>query len=246
MKKIELKDEESWWIELRENREQVKYTFSDKEYSNLERIYIDACSSCEYPFADSPILNAPNLKMISVSTSHPNNLPSFDGPIINAPNIKYLMLTGEGSIPYFQSLIRNCVSPPVFEAVQFLYTGVSQLPDFILMSHTIEHLTFRHESLSKIPDTIFQMTSLKHLSFEHVRNIKTIPDDLKKLVNLTQFDLWEASIDYLSPDLFLLPEINSISFACSEYKPTPEVLGALKTFKAAGCDRFVPWANFPS
>ena len=63
----------------------------------------------------------------------------------------------------------------------------------------------------------------------------TIPDDIRNLVNLENFNLWRAKLDYLSPELFRLPSIRHISFyRVYGYEPTPEVIAAAEAFESAG------------
>jgi hypothetical protein len=220
MKTIELQDEEFWMIEFHEDSEKMKYVFSDKVYSNLEMISI---------FADSS-----------------SNYPCFEGPILNAPNLKYLSLSGDCALSCLQIMYQTILSYPSFQEIHFSSTGITQIPQFLLKTKSLKSLTFRRENLSEIPDDLFKLEHLQKLSFEYFREIKTVPDKIKNLVNLKHFDLWMAQIEYLSPELFLLPQIRHINFAYSEYSPTEEVLEALKKFKSKDLDRFSPWENFNS
>jgi len=215
MKIIELIDEELWMIDVLEKEEKVKYLFSDKVYSNLELICITTDISVDYSF--------------------------LEGAKLNAPNLRVLYFSGEGSKSCFHFFCDPTFFAPSLEEVYLTRTGINELPDFISKIKTLKKLNFREEKLSEIPDIIFTMVTLESLSFEYFWNIKIVSDKIKHLVNLQNFDLWGASIEYLSPELFLLPKIHIINFAYSSYQPTNEVLDAMKIFQKNESVHFSKW-----
>jgi len=86
-----------------------------------------------------------------------------------------------------------------------------------------------------IPASLFQKTTLKQIDLDSAVTPITIPDDIRNLVNLENFNLWRAKLDYLSPELFRLPSIRHISFyRVYGYEPTPEVIAAAEAFESAG------------
>jgi Leucine-rich repeat (LRR) protein len=218
MKTIELKNEPVWWLGFPDITEQIKYEFSDQVHTNLE--------------------------VVSISAGSSDNFPVFEGNKFDAPRLKYLILEGAGSIKCFQTIDESILSAPLLEEIHFHGTRITRVPEFISKIKTLKHLTFRYENFQEIPFEISDFVNLEYLSFEYCHHIKRIPDDIKNLVNLKHFDLWEAGLDYLSPELFLLPAIKHISLAYSQYTPTGEVRDALKIFNKKGSDRFVPWENF--
>lgn len=137
----------------------------------------------------------------------------------------------------------SILSAPILEEIHFHGTRIVRVPEFISNIKTLKHLTFRYENFQEIPFEISDFVNLEYLSFEYCHQLNRIPDNIKKLVRLKHFDLWEAGLDYLSPELFLLPGIKHISLAYSQYMPTTEVLDALKVFNKRGYDRFIPWEN---
>jgi hypothetical protein len=90
--------------------------------------------------------------------------------------------------------------------------------------------------MSELPDDFFTLENLKRLSFYYCTEITIIPDDIKKLVNLEHFDLWQANLKYLSPELFLLPKLKSVGLAYTQYPPTKEVSDAYEIFKGRNKD----------
>ena len=62
--------------------------------------------------------------------------------------------------------------------------------------------------------------------------INIISDEIKRLINLEIFDIWQVHLKYLSPELFLLPKLSKVNFFLTQYAPTREVLDACEIFKA--------------
>jgi len=217
MKTIELIDEELWMIEVPDNDEKVKYILSDQVYNKLELISINAYSSIDYLF--------------------------FEGTKLNAPNLKFLVISGEGSKSCFQLLYNIVLSSDLIEEIYFYYTRITQIPEFVFKTKALLRVTFRGENITEIPDEIFELVALQQLSFEY-SDIRIIPEKIKELVNLVGFNLWGSRIDYLSPELFLLPKIQNINFAYSSYQPTNEVLDALKIFQKKESNYFSKWSKY--
>lgn len=98
-----------------------------------------------------------------------------------------------------------------------------------------------------IPAPVFQKTTLKNIDLDGARVPVSIPDDIRNLVNLEHFKLWRAGVSTVSPELFLLPRIQEISFyRVYGYEPTPEVIAAAEAFVAAGGRLESEWDAFPS
>lgn len=86
-----------------------------------------------------------------------------------------------------------------------------------------------------IPQAIFQKTTLKKIELNGGARVPTsIPDEVKNLVNLEDFKLFDSEVSYLSPELFRLPRMREISFYRLRYEPTPEVKAAAEAFLAGG------------
>ncbi len=210
MKTIALDNKEEWLIDFDypNNHEKIVYACSLDIYQG-DMIWISTNSSCE----------------IEVSVNHK----------ISVPNLKYILLDGEESLAIYRNLMANFKSQPSIEAFSFSNTKITQIPDFVLNSKNLIHLTLRSErELSKLPSELFDLVNLEMLSFAYTKNITTIPDDIAQLINLKYFDLWSANIDYLSDQLLLLPKIKKINLAYSTYTPTNEILKALKVFEKKG------------
>jgi len=220
MKTIELQDEESWEIIIDDPTEKTKYTFSDKVYTKLETIFV-------FDLTNSAI-----------------DYPLVEGPFLNVPNLKALCFSGQGCRLVIQSLIENGILAPILESISFDSTQLRQFPNFIQEIKTLKYLSFRHEKISGLPPGLFDLINLQALQFQYDSGISVLPDEIKNLVNLVQFDLWGVTLEYLSPELFLLPKIQSINFAYSSYQPKKEVLNALKVFTKKGINRFSRWREY--
>ena len=154
----------------------------------------------------------------------------------------FVQIGGQGSVQCFQSLYENILYPSL-EEISVTDTGIELLPSFISSVQSLKTLKFRCEKFTEIPIEIFEMTWLQTLSFEKMEYFKIISDKIKTFENLEHFDLWGASIDYLSPELFLLPKINLINFAYCRYTPTEEVTEALKKFLDKPNSHFSSWGD---
>ena len=97
-----------------------------------------------------------------------------------------------------------------------------------------------------LPEAIFQKTSLKKIAINssQKRSI-SIPDSIRNLSNLEHFQLFDARVPYLSPEIFRLPRIRHISLYRLLYEPSPEVMAAAEAFVAAGGCLDQPYGNGP-
>jgi Leucine-rich repeat (LRR) protein len=244
MKTIELADEECWWIDVAENTEKVKYVISEKVYSKLGMIILYSSCSVDFQIFEGIELNAPNLELISIEEQSQSNIPVFEGIKFNTPKLKMISLNGIGSVKCFQNIQENnhFLLP---EELSLFYTGIHEIPDFILKAKTLTSLSFRGEKMTELPNALFTLENLQRLGFHYCTGIKIIPDDIKNLINLEHFDLWAANVQYLSPELFLLPKLKSLNFAYTQYSPTKEVLDAYEIFKGKKKDyhHTMPWVK---
>jgi hypothetical protein len=244
MKTIELQDEECWSLNILENAENVRYFISDEVYEILEIIIIFSYCSIDFPIFEGLKLNAPNLKMLCFDKRSQTNIPFFGDFKFNTPKLNRISLSGVGSLKWFQDIHQNA-NTLMLEDVYLDNTGITEIPDFILRMKTINKLTFRHEDISELPDDLFDLENLIQLNFQYCSGIKIIPDHIKKLVNLEHFDLWGASIQYLSPELFLLPKLEFVNFAYTYYIPAKEVVDAFEIFNKRLKKPYdnKPWVN---
>lgn len=218
MKTIELKNQQDWIIILDDEHEKIQYVFTDEIYSKLESIIIEADFDLDYPL--------------------------LEGPRLNAPNLRLLGFRGEGCKKCIQRLNENGFSAPVVETIGFESIGITQIPEFIFNFKTIKDIHFRKEKLRVLPSGLFDLINLQTLRFQYGSQIPVIPDAIKNLVNLEYFDFWGATLDYLSPELFLLPKVKYINFTDSFYKPTKEVEDAMYEFNAKNTNDFHCWQPF--
>jgi hypothetical protein len=199
-KTITLENEEAWLIEGFEKNTTTLLQFGAEVNDRVELLYLSVNEGEQFEFASK----------------------------INAPNLKLLVIRGNGTrnfIEHFNDLFTS--SPDLIE-VNFDSTGISTVPQFILGQSNLERLTFRNEKFTEIPQELFQPGCLKWLSFEYAEGITRVPDEICKMKNLQTFNLWAAKLDYVSPELFNLPELSRINFAYCSYTPTQETNAALQ------------------
>ena len=242
MKTIELKDEECWWIDIAENTEKVKYVISENIYEKLEMIMINSSCFVDFSIFEGLNLNAPNLVIISFDAGSQFSIPVFDGIKFNTPKLKMINLRGVGSLKWFKGFQEN-IHNLLLKELALNNTGITQIPEFILRMKTLHGLTFRNEQISELPEGLFALENLVRLNFQYCTSIITIPDCIKKLVNLEYIDLWAATLQYLSPELFLLPKLYSVNFAYTQYSPTKELLEAYEIYKGKNTihHNSMPW-----
>lgn len=219
MKTLEIQDDNTILIGIpkKEEKDKINYVFLDKVYSKVESLLILS------DYMDFSL--------------------HFEGNKFDVPNLKELNLVGKFALNIFQNKREDFLYAPVLEKMYFTDTELEQIPSFLKKNKSLKFLNFHHGDLLEIPREIFEMENLQSLSFHNLKKIRILPDEIKKLTNLVHFDLWEASIKYLSHELFLLPKIESISFCFSNYTPTIEVLSALKEYKNCG-KRFTGWGGY--
>ncbi|MEI7661766.1 MAG: hypothetical protein WCK34_06205 [Bacteroidota bacterium] len=246
MRTIELQNEEFWWIEIPEETENISYSFTDRIYTELEGIWIDAGHSADSSFFSGRELNAPNLQLISITVRSANIYHFLQGITLNAPKLKYIQLSGEGAIKCFRRMTENINPAPVLEGISLIDTGITEIPDFILNTGTLTSLNFRNEKLTGIPASLFNLVNLEHLRFEYCTDIRVIPDEIRNLVNLGFFGLWGASLAYLSPELFRLPRLTGVDMVSTHYEPDEEMLNAVGKFMEREEVQFGLWENFNS
>lgn len=159
MKTIELQDEESWFIDISENAEKVRYSISGDVYEKLEEIVIISFCSVDFPLFEGLKLNAPNLKMLGIVEESQTKIPFFEGIKFNIPKLNTIRLVGIGSLKCFQDIHQNS-NTLMLEELYLDKTGITEIPDFILRMKTIKRLTFRHEDISELPDDLFALVSV--------------------------------------------------------------------------------------
>jgi Leucine-rich repeat (LRR) protein len=218
MKTIDLKNQQDWFLIDDNENEKTQYVFTDEIYSKLEAIIVEADFALDYPL--------------------------LLGPHLYAPNLKLLGFRGKGCKMCIQSLNRNGFSAPNIVAIGFEDTGITQIPEFILKFKSIRDIHFRHEKVQELPPALFGLINLQTVRFQYGSQISVIPDEIKNLVNLEYFDFWGATIQYLSPELFRLPQIKYINFTDSSYNPSKEVKEAVEEFKMKNSNDFHGWQDY--
>jgi len=187
------------YIEGIDVNEEIEYYAKNEIYDKVEYIVI----SDKVSFAKNTKINAPNLKNLQFFRNVINEiLDNFDQIFINSNSL---------------------------ESIYIDITHTGKIPQFILNSKTIKELIIENRQLTSIPSDIYNITSLKLLNFQHAPKIIVIPDEIKKLINIEYFDIWDADFEYISLELFKLPKLKIVNFAYSHYYPTEQELEKWKT-----------------
>ena len=165
-----------------------------------------------------------NLELIVIHSQSIENTIVFECDRFRAPNLQYLYLEGVGSVQIFENLYQKARQTFQVPEIYFKNTGIDCIPEFVLEMRNLSSLVFEGELFQEMPPELFQLVNLQKLRFFGHNKISIVPKEIKQLVNLKRFDFWDATLDYLSPELLLLPNIEEINFAHTNYKPSPEVL----------------------
>ena len=215
MKTIELKDEEGWILGFERTEEQIKYLITQDEYPKMEEFFI--------------------------SKVYDIDLPEFEGDVLQLPNVRVLGLDGKDALNYYLGLAERFGLEHNLEEIYFKDTGMQQIPEFVLRAKGLKKLTLRNEDISRVPDRIYDLNELEGLHFQYTKNIKVLSDEIRNHQKLKRLDLWQSRIEYLSPELFLLPKIERISLEFSIYRPTREVMKAIEIAKEFYAERSKFW-----
>jgi Leucine-rich repeat (LRR) protein len=164
---------------------------------------------------------------------------------VEFPNLEGVMFAGVESKKTIESFGKYARNLNNLKSLYFERINITKIPEFIHANPSLEDLTFRSEqNFKEIPKEILKLENLKSLSFQYCRNIKAIPDDIKKLKNLESFSLWEAKLDYFSPELFNLPKLKHINLAYTQYKPLEEFLRKRGDYKPDSLSIFLKLKDY--
>jgi hypothetical protein len=73
------------------------------------------------------------------------------------------------------------------------------------------------------------MKNLQHLWFHHTSALNVnLKSEVKNLQHLETIDFWGADIQYISPELFKLPNLRRINLAYARLNMDKEILKALE------------------
>jgi Leucine-rich repeat (LRR) protein len=194
MKTIELANEQGLMLGFEDGPKPYTYVFQEEDYSDVECLLISTCLIDFKIIIEATALHMPKLKLISIE--------------------------GAKALDIFNSIYEKLDTIPEIEEMNFNRTGMIKPPEFIWDARHLTKLEFRHEDIQEIPSKLFELINLRSLTFAYCLNITTVPDKIKKLVNLVDFNVFQAGIIYLSHELFLLPNITSIKLSYSSYSPT--------------------------
>ncbi|MEI7724497.1 MAG: hypothetical protein WCK09_05290 [Bacteroidota bacterium] len=217
MKAIELVNEEALMLGINDEMNPCTYVFREIDYSDVESLVI--------------------------TTSLIDFNITIEAPVLHMPKLKSISIDGAKALDVFKLVYDKLETIPEIDHMYFDRTGMLKPPEFIWDAIHLTNLEFRHEDIQEIPNQLFELINLRSLTFAYCVNITTVPDSIKKLFNLVNFNLWSAKIAYLSHELFLLPNINSIKFSYSSYIPTIEVRKALGIFKEKKKSSFISWGG---
>ena len=187
-------------------------------------------SDCASPPApDRPF---PNLTCVLIVDDGEVRDSAFLGEVLDLPNLQALYLNGPRLLPQAEKFLRRCRNPNLRE-LAFAGCGLTQIPEWVMDHKELEKLLFCHEPITTLPPELFDLVNLKSLDFQHIP-LTSLPDDIRKLVRLERFDLWtvdsDLELDYLSPELFRLPNLQTANLAWSRFKSTPELAQAMESF----------------
>jgi hypothetical protein len=215
--KINVEDIKETTIVSLEEKTVPEYIFKKNEYENIESLIFAIFEECKVEWPG----------------------------IVKFPKLDSLYFSGKNSSDFIKSFENHAYGLNNIKSVYIEGSGIQKVPSFIFNLPKLKELTFRYEhELREIPLKIFKLSSLTKLSFEYNRKIKVIPDEIKKLKNLERFNLWSANLEYISPELYLLPKLKYINLAYSHYKPLEDLLEKKGVYKPDNYTECIDISNY--
>ncbi len=102
---------------------------------------------------------------------------------------------------------------------------------YIRTSNNKKFAFFYGEKVNQLPDEIFDKTDLEILIICKT-NIREIPDKIKNLTKLRRLHFSGSKIEYLSPEVFKLPNIEKVDIIDPHFESNAEITEAIGLYMA--------------
>ena len=231
---LELQDQENWEIQSTDG--DVIYTNRISRFEKVKTITFFHYGETEWSpgFNLSP-MELPSLESIFIYKMEiPDSIPFSEvdaSKIFNTIDEKSLsnVKTIEIYDNYDECLpdwIQHCAE---ITSMNLSMLKLRELPAWFSRLSLLERLKCYDIGFSEFPRQILGLKNIKELDFSKGHHITVIPDEIKNFQSLRTLELWNTTFTYVSPELFLLPDIQEINlFATSYPNITPETMHAIK------------------
>jgi len=114
--------------------------------------------------------------------------------------------------------------------LDFIFKGLTHLPDAIENLKYLKKLIFRYNQLFSLPDWIGSLIFLEELNF-NINNLKKIPSTIGSLRSLKNLSLWKNEINSLPDTIGSLTSLEFLNLRINDLKELPETIGNLNQLK---------------
>ena len=155
------------------------------------------------------------------------NLPDFPEILLTFIWLKELGLSHliVSDIPEEFTLLKNLKSLSL--RLKFL----DKLPSSLQRLTKLERLKLVKTSITEIPDNLFELRNLKELLIVFNKNLKHIPDNISRLINLEYLYLHSNELNYIPKTIFRLDNLKFLHLANNKIEEIPGELTALPSLR---------------
>jgi Leucine-rich repeat (LRR) protein len=214
--RIMLQDTEEW--SFASTDEYVVYEINKEVYANVKQIAFlyTGVDDNNFEFEINKI-RLPSLKTIHIHEDEKSLSDKFFSKVSSESlkQVENIGLSELNTHTHFPDWITHCVN---MQTLNFSMIGLRDLPTIFGKFKELKNITCEGNSFAEIPEVIFNCTKLESLHFYSANKMTEVPDSVAKLRVLKEFSFCDASLKYVSPELFLLPKIESLNFSHSSLK----------------------------
>lgn len=152
-----------------------------------------------------------------------------DVPIIELAEILinyYTLLLLEKTYWRIKVKIENCR----ITELDFIFKGLTGLPDAISKLKNLKKLIFRYNQLITLPDWISSLYDLEELNL-NVNNLKNLPKTIGSLKGLKWLSLWKNEINIIPDSIGMLKSLEFLNLRINNISYLPETIGNLTQLK---------------
>ena len=231
---FELQDQESWDFQSTDG--DVIYTNSISRFEKVKTIIFLQYGESEWsPGFNLSTMELPALDSIfiykieipdSTTNSEVDESKLFDA--IDEKSLAKVRMIEiyDCNVEFLPDWMQHCIG---ITSLNPTMLRLRELPAWFSQLSQLEVLKCYESGFSAFPHQILGLKNIKELDFNKGHHIAEIPDEIKNLQSLRILNLWNTTFTYVSPELFLLPDIQEFNlFATSYPNIPPETMNAIK------------------
>jgi Leucine-rich repeat (LRR) protein len=110
--------------------------------------------------------------------------------------------------------------------LDFIFKGLSTLPDVLKYLTSLKVLTLRYNQLVTLPEWLGDLNSLEYLNL-NVNNLNELPQSIGSLLNLKELSLWKNELQTLPDSIGFLTALTKLNLRLNHIEVLPTSLGNL-------------------